>query len=178
MTSIGCTTDSLYSGSIAIGCGDCMSEGPMFIASQDISFINGLNRELIKCVGAQKLTYFRVDPVRTAANIYGESKTKNFLNGVDIYARVEKQEPVQVINEFTLDQTDKISIFFDQYQLKRFNIKPTVGDFVRYGSILYEILTCVSWTPIYGIITEELLVKCECANVRNTQIDPSFSEEP
>lgn len=179
MSSIGCITSSFCSGSEAfIGCG--YDYGPAFVSQQDLRAIQCWNREIISNIVGQYIYYHRVDPVRTKSNIYGESKKKNFLNPIKIFARIEKQEPTQTFNEFGLDQTDKITIYFDKFQLWRFNIKPTVGDFVSFGETnrtTYEILTVYSWQPVYGSVDDEILCKAECENVHQRQADPAEDED-
>jgi hypothetical protein len=66
-----------------------------------------------------------------------------------------------------------------------FNSKPLFEqklsdkDFISFGEnnkIIYEILRVYSWQPTFGQPDEEMLVKAECSNVRNTEIDFAFSE--
>ena len=179
MSTIGCFTGSLCSGSSGfIGCG--YEFGPLFVGQKDLKAINCWNAELIQNIIGQYIYYHRVDPIRTKANIYGESKRKNFLNPIKIFARVEKQEPTQTFNEFGLDQTDKVTIYFDKFQLWRFNIKPTVGDYISFGETnrtTYEILTVYSWQPVYGSVDDEILCKADCENTHQKQGPIELDEE-
>lgn len=171
---ISCSTSSLCSGS-------CENEqyGPLFNQQADLKFIQCINRELLLTVG-QYVIYYRVSEKYTKANIYGESKRKFFLNPIKIFARVEKQEPIQTIGTYSLDQEDRIIIYFDKFQLERFNLKPSVGDFIKFGDvngIMYEILRVCPWQPVFGQPDQEILVKAECSNTRNTEVDFTYSEE-
>ena len=175
MTGLVCNTESLCSGSFPISCDQ--EFGPKYVGRADIQFINCLNSELLKNIVSQSILYFRVDEERTQQNIYGESKRKFWKNPIKLFARVEVQEPTQKIDQFSLDEENKITIYFDKYDLYKNNVKPTVGDYVKFSTITYEILKLYEWQPLYGMAGENVLVKCECANIRVGEGDPLADEE-
>ena len=175
MTGLICDPQSLCSGSSPTSCNEDF--GNAFVGRKDINFINCLNSELLKNVVGQNLLYYRVDEERTQQNIYGESKRKLFLNPIKIFARVELHEPTQKFDQFSLDEESKVTVYFDKYDLYKNNIKPTVGDFIKFSTIVYEILTLWEWQPIYGIARESLLVKAECRSARDGQLDELLQED-
>jgi len=175
MTSIACTTGSLCSASF-IGCG--YSDGNAFLSNKDIQFINCLNSEIIKNVVGQNLSYYRVDEQKTEMNLYGESKVKTFRNPIKIFARIEVPEPIQTMGSFPLDEEDRLIVYFDKFDLYKHNIEPSIGDFVKAeNEIVYEILKLYEWQPLFGALGNNVLVKAECINSRQTQIDSTLSQE-
>lgn len=162
-------SQSLCSGSNTIGCPDSYSAGPLFFGPQDQNYLQCINAELIKNISGQWLMYYRIDPKRTVANIYGESKDKWFYPPVKIWARCEYHSPEQTVTNFTLDENRKLSVYFNKFMLQKINLKPTVGDMISYGDTYYEIDTLISDQPVFGIIDSQIEIKAECHRTRGTQ---------
>ncbi len=170
---LNCTllSQSLCSGSSPIGCANSYDSGPMFFGDQDMSFVQCINSELIKNVAGQWIIYYRIDEKKTTLNLYGESKQKFFYPPVKIWTRVEYHSPEQTITNFSLDENRKISVYFNKLMLQKINLKPVVGDMVKFGDTIYEIDTIISDQPIHGIPWSMIEMKAECHRSRETQFN-------
>lgn len=168
---ISCYSGSICSGSQLINCPDNYEVGPLFFSSQDLGFLNCLGNEIIRNVAGQYIFYYRIDEKRTPINIYSESKKKVFFPPVKIFARVEFHEPVQTFTQFRMDEIKKVSVYFDKFNLQKINLKPTPGDFIKFGNFILEINTVIELQPIYGIPDDMLQVKAECSTARENIFD-------
>lgn len=170
MPLIACVSESLCSGSV-IGCN--YDDGPLFYSRIDNRFITCVNRELFHSVAGQYVYYYRIAEKETQVNFYNESKQKVFYNPIKLFARVEWEEPTQTIDIFTLDEKSHLIVYFDKFDLSKesINLKPTVGDFVKWNDRMFEILSAIEWQPIFGTAGDNLLIKCTCGYSREGQFD-------
>ncbi len=70
----------------------------LFLGEREVKYINDMNTELLELVALQKIIYFAIENSLTPTHrLYGESAEKKFRHPVEIFCRVQYNEP-QVIS--------------------------------------------------------------------------------
>ena len=164
-------TSSLCSGSSIIGCNYENFNEPIFTSVRDLAFIQCINSELLKRIAAQHILYYPISEQLTQQNFYNESKQKHFLNPIKLWSRIEWEEPSQTFNQFSMDEKSTITVYFDRYDLVKQNCNCSVGDFIKWNEMMFEIHSLTTWQPIHGMESQNLLMKATCRFSRQNQFN-------
>jgi hypothetical protein len=145
--------------------------GPLFVGSEEVNFFNELTEELIQKIVAQKIIYYSVSDKHTKSHqLYDEAIKKTVFVPVEVNALVMYNEPTQNVTRFSIDTIYNIDVYFHYHELKDRGIIPREGDFVKYGTILYEIEKLNQPQIVYGQINHKVMVKAICRVARNSQL--------
>lgn len=144
----------------------------LFVGDREINFINHISKELIQKVVCQKVIYYSVSEEHTNTHrLYGEAAKKTTFTPVEISARILYQEPSQSVDKFSIDTTYKLEVYFHLNELKERNIIPREGDFVKFGTIVYEIEKLTRPQIVYGQMENEMMVKAIARVARESQFE-------
>ena len=144
----------------------------MFIGAREIAFFNGINKELLQKVICQKIIYYSVSQEHTKSHrLYDEAVRKTVFTPVEVNALVLYQEPEQSVNKFTIDTVYKVEVYFYQEELRERELIPRVGDFLKFGNIVYEIEKLNRPQITFGQIEHEVMIKSICRVARESQFD-------
>jgi len=142
---------------------------PLFVGEKEKNLVKQINDEIIERVVGQQVLYFPIDIEHTDFHeLYGESVEKTFLHPVRIYALVEFQGiETSDMDNFALDKMTKIKINFHRRRLTEDqNLFVRVGDFVRFGSVFYEIVKLIEPKLLYGQPESRFEIQGECIRAR------------
>lgn len=117
-----------------------MSLGRYF-SPQDISFINGINDELLDDIIQTVVTLFKACADSTKTNIYGESSQaqgKQFYPGIDVTAYIDRSEIATNVDDFGPNRTQNVVFKFQEKALKEINFFPQTGDLILFNSRYHE----------------------------------------
>lgn len=117
-----------------------MSLGRYF-SSQDISFINGINNELLDDIIQTVVTLFKSCADATKTNIYGESSQtqgKQFYSGIDVTAYIDRSEIATSVDDFGPNRTQNVVFKFQENALREINFFPQTGDLILFNSRYHE----------------------------------------
>ena len=143
---------------------------PMFFGEKEKDLVKQVNDEIIERVVGQQILYFPIDIDHTNFHpLYGEAIEKTFLPPVRVFARVEYQGvETNVIDNIGLDKKTGLKIMFHKRRLTEDqNLFVREGDFVRYGSIFYEIVKTNEPKQLFGQIDHKFEIIAECIRARD-----------
>jgi hypothetical protein len=143
---------------------------PMFLGEKEKDLVKQVNDEIIERVAGQQLLYFPIDIEHTDFHpLYGEAIEKNFLPPVRVFARVEYQGvETNVVDNLGLDKKTALKVMFHKRRLTEDqNLFIREGDFVRYGSIFYEIVKLNEPKHLFGQADTQFEITADCIRARD-----------
>lgn len=143
---------------------------PMFFGNKEKDLVKQVNDEIIERVVGQQVLYFSIDIDHTNYHpLYGEAIEKTFLPPVRVYARVEYGGiETQFMDNIGIDKKTTLKVMFHKRRLTEDqNLFVREGDFVRYGSIYYEISKLNEPKHLFGQADVQFEVVAECIRARD-----------
>ena len=143
---------------------------PMFLGEKEKNLVKQVNDEIIERVVGQQLLYFPIDIEHTNFHsLYGEAIEKTFLPPVRVFARVEYQGvETNVIDNIGLDKKTALKVFFHKRRITDDqDLFVREGDFVKYGSIFYEIVKTNEPKHLFGQADTQFEVEAQCIRARD-----------
>ena len=143
---------------------------PMFLGEKEKNLVKQVNDEVIERVVGQQILYFPIDIEHTDFHpLYGEAIEKTFLPPVRVFARVEYQGvETMVVDNIGLDKKTALKVMFHKRRLTEDqNLFVREGDFVRYGSIFYEIVKINEPKHLFGQADTQFEVTADCIRARD-----------
>ena len=143
---------------------------PMFLGEKEKNLVKQVNDEIIERVAGQQILYFPMDIEHTNYHpLYGEAIDKTFLPPVRVFARVEYQGvETNVIDNLGLDKKTALKVMFHKRRLTEDqNLFVREGDFVRYGSIFYEIVKLNEPKHLFGQADTQFEIEAQCIRARD-----------
>ena len=126
----------------------------LFFGEREKKIFQSLTYELMHNVAQQRIIYIAVDHEKTKPNAYGEVKNakKIFYDPVEVYARVQVNEPQDTVSKFGLDRklTIDVWLLLDEC-INEIGFSPRVGDFVMYEEYFFEIYKASDVRFRYGL---------------------------
>jgi len=141
---------------------------PLFTGVNETNLVKQVNDELLERVIGQQVVYFPVSVKHSNFHsLYGESVNKTFLPPVRVFAAVDWQGTETKAENYGIDKTSKVTVRFHKRRLTEDqNLFVRVGDFVLYGSILYEIITTGQPRQLFGQVGQKFEIVAECIKAR------------
>tara|TARA_Y100001973_G_C5193872_1_gene332843 strand:- start:1862 stop:2350 length:489 start_codon:yes stop_codon:yes gene_type:complete len=143
---------------------------PMFFGEKERDLVKQVNDEIIERVVGQQVLYFPIDIEHTEFHpLYGEAIEKTFLPPVRVYALVEYQGvETEYLENISLDKITNINVKFHKRRLTEDqDLFVREGDFVRYGSIYYEIVKLTEPKLLFGQAEFRFEIQATCVRARD-----------
>ena len=143
---------------------------PLFTGKKERDLVKQVNDEIIERVVGQQILYFPIDIEHTDFHpLYGEAIEKSFLPPVRVFARVEYQGvETNVIDNIGLDKKTGLKVMFHKRRLTEDqDMLVREGDFVRYGSIFYEIVKLNEPKHLFGQADTQFEITADCIRARD-----------
>ncbi len=141
-----------------------------FIGRKELGFVAQITRELIQGVIGQTVTYYQILADKTRTNdLYNEAIEKTYAAPVQTSCLVYYENTTETVSNFPADAKFKVDVYFHMAELIDRNLNPKMGDFVQFGSVVYEIYSAVQPQPAFGQIESMIMVKCTCGPARQDQ---------
>ena len=143
---------------------------PMFLGEKEKNLVKQVNDEIIERVAGQQILYFPIDIDHTNFHpLYGEAIEKTFLPPVRVFARVEYQGvETNFLENMTLDKKTGLKVMFHKRRLTEDqDLFIREGDFVRYGSIFYEIVKTNEPKHLFGQADTQFEIIADCIRARD-----------
>tara|TARA_Y100000593_G_C4314158_1_gene339942 strand:+ start:2933 stop:3418 length:486 start_codon:yes stop_codon:yes gene_type:complete len=147
---------------------------PMFLGEKEKNLVKQVNDEIIERVVGQQVLYFPVDIKHTEFHpLYGEAIKKTYLPPVRVYARVEYGGiETKFIDNVGIDKDTPLKIMFHKRRLTEDqNLYVREGDFVRFGSLYYEITKLAEPKILFGQEDTQFEIVAECIRSREGQFN-------
>lgn len=147
-------------------------KGPLFVTSKEICFFNHIGKELIQRIVGQQVIYYSVSEEHTKSHrLYDEAIRKTTFRPVEMNALILYNEPQQTVGKFSIDTTYTTEMYFHIHELEERNVIPREGDFIKWGTVVYEIEQLTKPQIVYGQINNRVMVKAKCRVARKSQFE-------
>jgi hypothetical protein len=143
---------------------------PLFLGEKERNLVKQLNDEVIERVVGQQILYFPIDIEHTNYHpVYGEAIEKTFLPPIRVFARVEYGGvETNFMDGISIDKKTTAKVMFHKRRLTEDqNLFVREGDFVKYGSIFYEIVKTNEPKQLFGQIEHKFEILAECIRARD-----------
>jgi hypothetical protein len=143
---------------------------PLFLGEKERNLVKQVNDEVIERVVGQQILYFPIDIEHTNYHpIYGEAIEKTFLPPVRVYALVEYGGvETAFMDGIAVDKKTTATIKFHKRRLTEDqNLFVREGDFIRYGTIFYEIVKTNEPKQLFGQIEHKFEIIADCIRARD-----------
>ena len=143
---------------------------PLFIGKKERDLIKQVNDELIERVVGQAILYYPIDVENTNFHpIYGEAIEKSFVHPIRVFALVTYNGvETSDLENIALDKSTKITVNFHKRRLTEDqNLFVREGDFVRFGSIYYEIVKLNEPKLLFGQPETRFEISADCIRARD-----------
>tara|TARA_R110000824_G_scaffold247867_1_gene436919 strand:- start:5663 stop:8488 length:2826 start_codon:yes stop_codon:yes gene_type:complete len=141
---------------------------PLFTGAKEGALVKQIGDEILERVVGQQIVYFPVSlPHSNFHELYGESINKTFLPPIRVFAAVDWKGSETTTTSFGIDRKSAIDVKFQKRRLTEDqNLFVREGDFVLYGTVLYEIVTVGQPRLLFGKIDEKYEVVATCIRAR------------
>lgn len=143
---------------------------PLFLGEKERDLVKQVNDEIIERVVGQQVLYFAIDMDHTNYHpLYGEAIEKTFLPPIRVHALVEYQGIESAyLENIGVDKLTKINVKFHKRRLTEDqDLFVREGDFVRYGSIFYEIVKIAEPKLLFGQPEHRFEIQADCIRARD-----------
>ena len=110
-----------------------------FTLDRDIRFFEGISRELVDAVVTTAVVLYKLVIENSKTNLYGESLSKTYYQGVECNAMIERQETLSTYEGFGADTSQNVQFRFNRFSLKDKGFYPEVGDIIFHNNGYFEI---------------------------------------
>jgi len=141
-----------------------------FALSRDIRFFEGISRELVDAVVENTVTLFKLIVAESKTNLYGESLSKTYYQGVLCNAMIDRQDTATNYEGFGSDQSQAVEFRFNKFTLNDKNVYPEIGDIVYHNDAYFEIDNIREDQLVAGRASEHFSIVCSAFMSRRTTI--------
>jgi hypothetical protein len=110
-----------------------------FALGRDIRFFEGISRELVDAVVTTAVILYKLIIEDGKTNLYGESLSKTYYQGVNCNAMIERGETQVVYEGFGPDTNQTTQFRFNRFTLEDKNFYPEIGDLIFHNDAYFEI---------------------------------------
>ena len=132
-----------------------------YFGEQDISFINGINDELLGEVIQTEVVCFKICPESTKMNMYGESDQKagkQYFPGIEFVCLVDRADITTDADDFGPDRKQNVAFKFMEKDLQAKSFFPQTGDLIHFNDRYHEIDDVVQEQLLGGIPIKSLSI--------------------
>jgi len=146
---------------------------PLFTGKKERDLVKKINDEVIERVIGQTVLYYPISLEHTNFHpLYGEAINKTFLPPVRVHALVQWQGIDSTNTNLGIDKKSSIDVFFHKRRLTEDqDLFVREGDFLLYGTFLYEILSLNEPTEIFGQVDHKMEILAKCTRARRGVFD-------
>ena len=110
-----------------------------FALNRDIRFFEGISRELVDVVVTTAVILYKLIIEDSKTNIYGESLSKTYYNGMECNAIIDRQDTSANYEGFGADSSQTVQFRFNRFTLEEKEFYPEVGDIIFHNDAYFEI---------------------------------------
>jgi hypothetical protein len=110
-----------------------------FTLGRDIKFFESIARELVDVVVETSVVLYKLIIEDSKTNLYGESLSKTYYQGVDCNAMIERGETTANYEGFGSDQSQNVEFRFNRFTLEDKNMYPEIGDIIFHNNSYFEV---------------------------------------
>tara|TARA_B100001094_G_C18113071_1_gene762369 strand:- start:646 stop:1137 length:492 start_codon:yes stop_codon:yes gene_type:complete len=146
---------------------------PLFTGKKERDLVKKINDEIIERVIGQTVVYYPISLDHTNFHsLYGEAINKTFLPPIRVNALVQWQGIESTNTNIGIDKRSSIDVYFHKRRLvEDQNVFVREGDFLLYGTFLYEILSLNEPKEIFGQVEHKMEILAKCKRARRGVFD-------
>ena len=110
-----------------------------FALGRDISFFEGISRELVDAVVTTAVILYKLIIEDSKTNLYGESLSKTYYQGVECNAMIQREDTQSNYEGFGSDQGQTVEFRFNRFTLEDKNMYPEIGDIIFHNNGYFEV---------------------------------------
>ena len=110
-----------------------------FALGRDIRFFEGISRELVDAVVTTGVVLYKLIIEDSKTNLYGESLSKTYYQGVNCNAIIQRGESQVVYEGFGADRNQTTEFRFNRFTLEDKGFYPEIGDIIFHNEAYFEI---------------------------------------
>jgi len=110
-----------------------------FTLARDIRFFEGISRELVDAVVTTGVILYKLIIEDSKTNLYGESLSKTYYQGVNCNAIIQRGETQVVYEGFGADTNQTTEFRFNRFTLEDKGFYPEIGDIIFHNEAYFEI---------------------------------------
>ena len=110
-----------------------------FALGRDIRFFEGISRELVDAVVTTGVVLYKLIIEDSKTNLYGESLSKTYYQGVNCNAIIQRGETQVVYEGFGADTNQTTEFRFNRFTLEDKGFYPEIGDIIFHNEAYFEI---------------------------------------
>jgi phenylpropionate dioxygenase-like ring-hydroxylating dioxygenase large terminal subunit len=141
---------------------------PLFTGKKERDFVKQVTDEVVERIIGQGIFYYPISTEHTEFHeVYGEAITKTFLPPIRVYALVEWNEFITETGKYGVDKRRAITIHFHKRRLTEDqDLYVREGDFVKYGTLFYEIVSLSEPQQLFGQTDTKVEIVAKCIRAR------------
>jgi hypothetical protein len=112
---------------------------PRFALDRDIKFFQSISRELVEAVIETPVVLYKLIIGDTKTNLYGESLSKTYYQGVKTTAVIERDDTSTSYEGFGPDSGQNVEFRFNRFKLEETGFYPEIGDIIYHNDAYFEI---------------------------------------
>jgi hypothetical protein len=142
---------------------------PLFLGRPERNLVKQVNDELIERVIGQTIIYYPISMEHTNFHpLYEEAIQKTFLPPIRVMALIDWEGSNTQTLSTGIDRTASITIHFHKRRLTEDqDINVQEGDFVLYGTVLYEIVSLSQPRELFGQVPYKMEISAKCIQARS-----------
>jgi hypothetical protein len=146
---------------------------PKFISPRDVNFFQHIAREVVNEVIQNIVVLFKINLNETKINLYGESLSKTWHPGVELFALINKETQQATYEGFGADMGQSVEFRFDRSFCEETNVYPEIGDVIFFDNRYYEIDTKTENQFVGGQSYNNFSIVCSTFAVREATLNIS-----
>ena len=143
---------------------------PRFAGPRDIAFFEGISRELVEVVVDTAVILYKLIIDDTTVNLYGESTSKTYYQGISCNAMIEREETTTQYEGFGSDTIQNVEFRFNRFILEEKGFYPEIGDIVFHNNAYFEIDNVREDQLVGGQVVNKFSIICSTFMTRRTTI--------
>lgn len=132
-----------------------------FNLERDIQFFKGISSELVDDVIETIVVLYKLSIKNTATNLYGESLSKTYYQGVSCPAIIDRQESETRYDVYGSDRAQSVDFMFNRFKLEETGFYPQVGDVIYHNNAYFEINNVREDQLIGGQVSNNYSIICQ-----------------
>jgi hypothetical protein len=141
-----------------------------FALGRDIRFFEGISRELVDAVVTTAVILYKLIIEDSKTNIYGESLSKTYYNGMECNAIIDRQDTSANYEGFGADASQTVEFRFNRFTLEDKGFYPEIGDIIFHNNAYFEVDNVREDQLVAGRDTEHFSILCSTFMTRKSTI--------
>lgn len=148
-----------------------------FTSQQDYNLFLHFNKELINTFIDVPVVLYKLNIIDSKSNVYGESTSKRWYQGVQVPCLVDWQSTTAVKDTQTVNIEQSAEFNFLRDELQSRNVYPETGDIINFNELYYEIENTNEIQLVAGqvIYNHAVIASAHLTRVTGLQLEPPIS---